>query len=154
MNFFLANWRRTAVSIFVLAFLTRGTFIATQRDGFYFPDSLEYSRVAVNLLSVGEFGADFRLAPGYPVFLSVVYWCFGESIFAVRIVESFMGAVLAVIIATLGKRVGGEIVGVLAGTIWAIYPLGIFIAGLVYPQGLGAALLACAVYGLLPAPHE
>jgi 4-amino-4-deoxy-L-arabinose transferase-like glycosyltransferase len=154
MNLFLSNWRRTALSIFFLALLTRVAFILTQQNGFYFPDSLLYSRVAVNLLSAGEFGPDFGLAPGYPVFLAAVYLPFGQNIFAIRLVESFMGAFLAVIIATIGRRVGGELIGALAGIIWAIYPLGIFVAGLVYPQGLGAMLLAAGVYCVLPATHE
>jgi 4-amino-4-deoxy-L-arabinose transferase-like glycosyltransferase len=154
MNLFLSNWRRTVFLIFLLALLTRVAFILTQQNGFYFPDSLLYSSVAVNLLSAGEFGADFGLAPGYPVFLAAVYLPFGQNIFVIRLVESFMGAFLAVIIATIGRRVGGEVVGALAGAIWAIYPLGIFVAGLVYPQGLGAMLLASGVYCVLPATHE
>ena len=109
------------------------------------------SQTAVKLLSVGEFGADFGRAPGYPVFLAAVYWLFGESIFAIRLVESIMGALLAVIMAQVGRRVGGEMVGALAGIIWAVYPLGIFVAGLVYPTGLTAMFLACGVYCLLPA---
>src|SRR5262245_53242837 len=154
MNVFFSNWRRTVLLVFFLALLTRGAFILTQQDGYYFPDSLVYSQTVVKLLFVGEFGADFGHAPGYPVFLAVMYWLFGESIFAIRVVESVMGALLAVIMAQIGRRVGGEIVGALAGTIWAVYPLGIFIAGLVYPQGLGAMLLACAVYCVLPAKLE
>ena len=124
MNAFFSNWRRTVFLIFFLALLTRVAFILTQQDGFYFPDSLIYSQTAVKLLSAGEFGADFGLAPGYPVFLAAVYWLFGESIFAIRVVESVIGALLAVIMAQVGRRVGGEIVGALAGIIWAVYPLG------------------------------
>jgi len=154
MNLFLSNWRRTALSIFFLALLTRGVFIATQQDGFYFPDSLLYSRTAVNLLSAGEFGADFGLAPGYAVFLAAVYFVFGDSILVIRVVESVMGALLAVIMAAVGRRVGGEIVGALAGIIWAVYPLGVFVAGLVYPTGFAAFLLACGVWCVLPAKHE
>jgi 4-amino-4-deoxy-L-arabinose transferase-like glycosyltransferase len=154
MNAFLSNWRRTLYLVFFLALLTRVAFILTQQDGFYFPDSTMDSQTAVKLLSVGEFGGGFGRAPGYPVFLAAVYWLFGESIFAIRLVESFMGALLAVIIAQIGRRVGGEMVGALAGVVWAVYPLGIFVAGLVYPTGLTAMFLACGVYCLLPATHE
>src|SRR5262245_46282512 len=128
MNAFFSNWRRTLFLIFFLALLMRGAFILTQQDGFYFPDSLVDSQTAVKLLSVGEFGANYDGAPGYPVFLAAVYLLFGDSIFAVRVVEGAMGAFLALIMAAVGRRVGGEIVGALAGIIWAVYPLGIFIA--------------------------
>ena len=154
MNTLFSNWRRTVFLIFFLALLTRVAFILTQQDGFYFPDSTMDSQTAVRLLSAGEFGVDFGRAPGYPVFLAAVYWLFGESIFTIRVVESVMGALLAVIMAQVGRRVGGEMVGALAGIIWAVYPLGIFVAGLVYPTGLTAMFLACGVYCLLPARHE
>jgi 4-amino-4-deoxy-L-arabinose transferase-like glycosyltransferase len=154
MNLFFSNWRRTVFSVFCLALLTRVAFILTQQDGFYFEDSLAYSKTAVKLLSDGEFGRNFGRAPGYPVFLAAVYLLFGESILGIRVVESVMGAFLAVIIAQLGRRVGDEIVGAIAGIIWAVYPMGIFIAGLVYPTSLTAMLLACGVYCVLPAMHE
>jgi 4-amino-4-deoxy-L-arabinose transferase-like glycosyltransferase len=154
MNFCFSNWRRTAPLIFFLALLTRGAFILMQQDGFYFPDSLLYSEAAVNLLAAGEFGTNFDRAPGYSVFVAAVYLLFGESIFAIRVVESFAGAFLAVILAALGRRIGGEMVGALAGVIWAVYPMGIFIAGLVYPTSLATILLAGGVWCLLPAHHE
>src|SRR5262245_17860397 len=154
MKAFFSSWRRTVSLIFFLALLMRGAFVVTQQDGFYFPDSLQYSEAAVNLLRFGEFGTTYDRAPAYPVILAGVYSLFGESIFATRVVESLMGAFLALVIATLGRRVGGEIVGAVAGVIWAVYPMGIFIAGLVYPTGLATVLLACGVWCVLPANDD
>jgi len=64
MKAFFCNWRRTLLLVFFLALLTRGAFILTQQNGFYFPDSTMDSQTAVKLLSDGEFGADFGRAPG------------------------------------------------------------------------------------------
>jgi 4-amino-4-deoxy-L-arabinose transferase-like glycosyltransferase len=144
------NWRWTVFSIFTIALLIRVAFILTLQDGFYFPDSVEYSRAAVNLLMYGELGEAYHRPPGYPVFLAGIYLFFGESIFAVRMVESVMGALLAVVIALLARRIGGEVVGALAGILWSIYPLGVFIAGLVYPTNLLTMLLACGLLCFLP----
>jgi 4-amino-4-deoxy-L-arabinose transferase-like glycosyltransferase len=154
MTVFFCNWRGTVSLIFVLALLTRVAFVLTQQNGFYFPDSLQYSQAAVKLLERGEFGTNYNRAPAYPVLLAGVYGLFGESILAIRFAESFLGALLAVIIAALGKRIGGETVGALAGVIWAVYPMGIFIAGLVYPTNLAAALLACGVWCIVPTASE
>jgi 4-amino-4-deoxy-L-arabinose transferase-like glycosyltransferase len=154
MAFLASNWRRTLLFIFVLALLARGAFILTQQDGFYFPDSTIYSGAAVNLLTTGDLGANYVRAPGYPVFLAAMYTLFGEGIFGIRVVESIMGAFLAIIIAVIGRRVGGESVGALAGIIWSIYPLGVFIAGLVYPTGLATTLLACGVWCALPVSKQ
>jgi len=65
-----------------------------------------------------------------------------------------MGAFLGLIIAAIGRRIGGEMVGALAGITWAVYPLGVFVAGLVYPPGLTAMLLASGVCCILPGKHD
>ena len=130
------------------------TFILTLQDGFYFPDSIEYSNAAVNVLQNGELGENYNRPPGYPVFLATIYFLFGENILGIRLVESFISALLAVIIALIGKRIGGDVVGALAGLLWSIYPLGIFIAALVYPTNLVAMLLACGVLFLLPSSQK
>src|SRR5689334_2733199 len=154
MNAFFSNWRRTLLLVFCLALLTRCAFILTQQDGFYFPDSTMDSQTALKLLSAGEFGADFGRAPGYPVFLAVIYFLFGQSTFTIRLVESFMGAFLAVIIAAIGRRIGGELVWAVEGLTGVIYPLGVFVAGLVYPAGLTAIFLAGGAYCVLPVKDE
>jgi 4-amino-4-deoxy-L-arabinose transferase-like glycosyltransferase len=154
VNAIFGNWRRTLLAIFIVALLIRGIFILTLQDGFYFPDSTDYSRAAISLITNGELGKTYNRPPGYPVFLAGIYMLFGESILAVRIVESFLGAFLAVVIALLGRRIGGEVVGALAGILWGIYPLGVFIAGLVYPTNLLTLLLAFGLLCFLPWPDK
>ena len=154
-NIYLSGWRGTVTSIFVAALLIRGVFILTLQNGFYLPDSLAYSTAAINLTTDGEFGGTYMRSPAYPVFLAGIYTVFGQHNLAIRIVQALIGAFLAVGIAIMGQRIGGEGVGVLAGILWSIYPLGVFIAGLVYPVSLATMLLACAILCLLfNSPHE
>jgi 4-amino-4-deoxy-L-arabinose transferase-like glycosyltransferase len=148
------NWRLTLLSIFIVALLIRSGFVLTLQNGFYFPDSVEYSQGAVNLLANGELGESYHRPPGYPVFLAGIYLFFGESILAVRMVESLMGALLVVIIALIGRRVAGEVVGAIAGLLWSIYPIGVFITGLIYPTNLVTLLLACSILCLLPSANQ
>src|SRR4029453_7642908 len=148
------NWRWTVFAIFTIALLIRVTFILTLQDGFYFPDSISYSGAAVKLINHGELGETYDRPPGYPVFLAAIYLLFGESILAIRMVESMLGAFLAVIVALIGSRIGGKPVGALAGILWSIYPTGVFIAGLVNPTNLMTMLLACGVACLLPYSHQ
>jgi 4-amino-4-deoxy-L-arabinose transferase-like glycosyltransferase len=154
MDAIYRNWSRALLLIFVVALLARGAFILMLQDGFYFPDSTEYSAAAVNLITKGELGAGYNRPPGYPAFLAVIYALFGKSIFATRAVESVLGAFLAFIVAIIGKRIGGEIVGAFAGILWAIYPMGVFIAGLVYPENLLTMLLALGMLCFLPPSHQ
>jgi len=146
----LGNWHTILLFIFALALLTRGVFIFTLQDGFYFPDSVDYSQAAVNLITHGELGQDYNRPPGYPVFLAAIYEFLGQSILAVRMVESLTGALLAVVIGMIGKRIGGEILGAIAGMLWSIYPLGIFIVGVVYPTNLLTVLLVCGLLCFFP----
>jgi len=146
----ISNWTATLISVFIAALLIRGVFILTLQSRFYYSDSVAYSTAAVNLTTGGEFGETYKRPPAYPVFLAGIYAVFGEQILAVRIVQALMGAFLAVVIAIMARQIGGKGVGVLAGSIWSIYPLGVFIAGLVYPVSLATMLLACAVLCFLP----
>jgi 4-amino-4-deoxy-L-arabinose transferase-like glycosyltransferase len=148
------NWSRALLLVFIVALLTRGAFVLTLQDGFYFPDSTEYSGAAVNLITNGELGEGYSRPPGYPVFLAAIYALFGKGILATRIVESVMGAFLAVVIALIAKRIGGEVVGTLAGTLWAVYPIAVFIAGLVYPENLLTILLSWGMLCFLPGSNQ
>ncbi len=150
----LDNWPRTLLVIFIGALLVRLAFISFLEEGFYFPDSLSYTRAAGNLLVNGELGKTYERAPAYPVFLTAIQMLFGNSIFAIRFFESVIGALLAVVIAILGRRVGGAEVGALAGFLWSVYPMGVFIVGLVYPTALMAMLLACGALCMLPQPQQ
>jgi 4-amino-4-deoxy-L-arabinose transferase-like glycosyltransferase len=65
-----------------------------------------------------------------------------------------MGALLAVIIALIGKRIGGQNAGAIAGILWSMYPLGVFIAGVLYPTNLLTVLLAFGVLCFLPESQQ
>jgi 4-amino-4-deoxy-L-arabinose transferase-like glycosyltransferase len=136
-------------AIFALALLSRLGFVMTLINGFYFPDAVGYTAAAVNLLTHGEFGAGYNRIPVYPIFLAGIFAIFGEQIVATRIVEALVGACLAVVIAMIAKRSGGDAVGALAGLIWSLYPLGIFIVGSLYPTNVATMLLACGILSIL-----
>jgi GT2 family glycosyltransferase/4-amino-4-deoxy-L-arabinose transferase-like glycosyltransferase len=142
---YLSGWRRTVIFIFLIALLMRVGFVLSLQDGFYFPDSLEYSASAVNLIAHGQLGDTFTRSPIYPFFLAGVYLLLGQEIIVIRLVEALVGAGLAVAIAIMARRIGGEAVGRLGGLLWSIYPTGVFIVGLVYPTNLATILLAGAV---------
>jgi 4-amino-4-deoxy-L-arabinose transferase-like glycosyltransferase len=142
-------WQRSLLAIFGAALLIRSVFILTLQNGFYFPDSLEYSQAATNLLAHGTFGEGYNRAPMYPLVLAAVYALFGQHIVAIRLVQAVMGACTAVMIALIAWRLGSKGVGTLAGVLWSVYPLGVFMAGLEYPTSVITLLLAGAVLCML-----
>ena len=142
---YFSAWQRSLLAIFVIALLIRGVFILTLQNGFYFPDSLDYSRAATNLLAHGTFGEGYSRPPMYALVLAAIYALFGEHIVAIRLVQAVMGACIAVLIALIARCLGSKGAGILAGVLWSVYPLGVFIASLEYPVSVTALLLAAAV---------
>jgi len=147
----LPSYRTALIGLFLFAALVRVIFVATLQPGFYFWDSVKYDRAAVNLINQGNFGPEYDRSPAYPLFLAAIYVTLGKSILAVRLVEALLGALIAVLIAVIGKKTLGAASGLAAGLIWSLYPLAVLLAGLVYPETLITVLLAGAVALLLSA---
>lgn len=150
----LPSWVSTLTAVFTVALLIRMIFVFTLQDGFYFADGWKYTEAADHILQFGMYPPSFDRAPGYPVFLSVVYALIGDSFIGVRIVQAIMGAIIAVLIAQIGRRAGGYGCGAVAGLLWGIYPMGVFIAGTLYPTTLLTLLLACATLCLVSKPDD
>jgi 4-amino-4-deoxy-L-arabinose transferase-like glycosyltransferase len=153
LNALFGSWPRTLGVVFLIALLARIVLIFTLQTGFYFADEPIYTAAGRYLLAHGEFPADYGRAPLYPLFLAGIYALAGDDITVTRIVQAVLGACFAVLLATLGKRTGNPAVGATAGILWGIYPMGIFIAGLIYPTTLLAVLLAAGVLCLLADPE-
>jgi 4-amino-4-deoxy-L-arabinose transferase-like glycosyltransferase len=93
--------------------------------------------------------------PLYPLLLAVPSLLGWKSIVAHRVVSCLMGAVLVAGAGLLGRRVGGERVGLLAAGIAALYPLIVVLDGAVRSESLYAALIAwllLAAYRLVDRP--
>ncbi len=59
---------------------------------------------------------------GYPMYLSVVYYIFSDSVFMVRIIKAILSAWTAVLIYKLASRSFGEYVGRMAGIMCMLMP--------------------------------
>ena len=140
--------------IFLVAFLIRVIFTLTLKDGFYFSDEFDYTVTARHFAAHGTFPESFDRSPLFPLFLAGLFKLGGESFFYIRIVQAVLGAIIALQIALIGRRVGGSGVGIVAGALWAIYPMGIFMSGILYPAILLTSLLTSAVLCLLAKPDS
>lgn len=59
---------------------------------------------------------------GYPIYLSIVYWIFGDSILIARIIKAALGAWTAVLMYKVAKRNFGEHTGRMVGVLCALMP--------------------------------
>jgi 4-amino-4-deoxy-L-arabinose transferase-like glycosyltransferase len=141
--------RQVLFLIFLVAFLIRVIFTLTLKDGFYFSDEFDYTVIARHFAAHGTLPESFDRSPLFPLFLAGLFKLGGESFFYIRIVQAVLGAIIALQIALIGRRVGGSGVGIVAGALWAIYPMGVFMSGILYPAILLTSLMTSAVLCLL-----
>lgn len=59
---------------------------------------------------------------GYPIYLSIIYWIFGDSILIARIIKAALSAWISVLIYKLASRNFGESTGRLAGIFCMLMP--------------------------------
>jgi 4-amino-4-deoxy-L-arabinose transferase-like glycosyltransferase len=144
--------RQVLFLIFLAALLIRVVFTLTLKDGFYFSDEFDYTVTAHYVVEHGTFPESFDRSPLFPLFLAGLFKLGGESFFYIRIVQAALGAFIALQIALIGRRVGGSAVGIVSGALWAIYPMGVFMSGILYPAILLTSLMTSAVLCLLAKP--
>ena len=120
-------------------------------------DPITYDQIALNILSGKGFsGASFYYPPGsdvptsfwdplYPYFLAAVYWAFGHSIPAVRVVQAFIGATSVAMAWHVGRRLAGPAAGLLTGAILAGYPFLLYYTGQLLTETLFIALILATV---------
>jgi 4-amino-4-deoxy-L-arabinose transferase-like glycosyltransferase len=136
---------RALLFIFLAALALRLPYALTRAETLVFPDSREYDSIARRLLAGGGFqeesGRRASRAPGYPLFLA---GCYAPRMNhrGVYAVQSFVDALTCVLIALLAWRLGGRMVGLLAGAGCAVFPFFIFFSGILLAETLFMAALA------------
>jgi 4-amino-4-deoxy-L-arabinose transferase-like glycosyltransferase len=93
--------------------------------------------------------------PLYPLLLALPSLLGWKTLVAHRVLSCLMGAALVVAVGLLGRRVGGERVGLIAAGIAAVYPLLVVLDGSLRSESLYAPLIALtllAAYRLVDRP--
>ena len=139
-----------ALSIFVFALFVRLIFVAfvPQREVDF--DASVYDTLARNLASGRGFSDEQGepwcvWGPGYAFFLSIIYRIFGHSYLAVRIVQSFLSAIVCLLVYFIGKRTYNSTIGLIAMGLSSIYPAFIAFSGLLLSETLFTFLLSLMV---------
>ena len=68
----------------------------------------------------------FFRAPLYPYFLAGIITVFGDSMWAIRIIQALLGSLSAVLVYLLGRRVFNQKIGTASGVIWALWATSIY----------------------------
>jgi 4-amino-4-deoxy-L-arabinose transferase-like glycosyltransferase len=142
---------KTALKIALAALLVRLAYIFLFKQLPVGADSLEYDRIALNLLS----GHGFSIIPGvptpvrpplYPYFLSFIYRVSGHNFFVVRCLQAALSAANCALVYLSGRKIFGEKIGRLAAAAMVFYPADIAYTGMILTESLFTCLLGLSVF--------
>lgn len=141
--------------ILFVALLLRIVFILVfLKEKLYWDDEFAYDRLAIQLIEqrayVNEEGARtaFR-APGYPIFLALNYLLFGRHFWTIRMVQAFVDCLTLILIFLIARQMFNQKVAIIAGMLYAIYPLFIYTSSTFFPTTLSVFFLALFIFLLM-----
>ncbi|HUW22555.1 MAG TPA: glycosyltransferase family 39 protein [bacterium] len=142
------------IVLFSLASLLRILYAFYLKGNIPVSDAAGFDLLGINILKYGQYAFQPGIptahrAPIYPLFLSGVYFLFGHSYLAVRIIQSLIGSLTCVAVYFIGRRIANKNVGVIAAIICVFYPFFIYYTGYLLVETLFTFLLAVAVYCLI-----
>jgi 4-amino-4-deoxy-L-arabinose transferase-like glycosyltransferase len=114
-------------------------------------DSKKYDEWATFIANGNWLGGDkaFYMDPLYSYVLAIQYKIFGHNLLFVRLVQVTFGVVFCFLIAQIGRRIGGDRVGLVSALLAALYQPLIFESTEIEKTALGMLLttasLACAI---------
>lgn len=141
------------IAIFLIAFIARLSFVIYETDT-PSSDASYYDRLGASISKgcgyVDDNGVpDSFSSPFYPAFLAIIYKFFGHSYFAVRFIQSIIGAFTSIFIFLIGKRAYSFFAGILASFISIAYSPFIKSAGLLRTENIFTFILILIVFYLL-----
>jgi 4-amino-4-deoxy-L-arabinose transferase-like glycosyltransferase len=120
-----------------------------------YSDELVYDTIARNLASGGGFSStlgavpDSVRPPGFPFLLAGIYYFFGYSHLAVKLVLSLFSALLCLFIYFIAAEVFHRRVAIISSLIAVIYPFFIYYTGRLLTETLFVFLLALAILSFI-----
>jgi 4-amino-4-deoxy-L-arabinose transferase-like glycosyltransferase len=139
--------RPATVAVFLLALVLRLGFVATLDNDLAWPDERELVAIGRRLAAGDGFVASsYRSAPVLPAYLGLTFRVFGDGFLAARVGQAVLGALTCVLLLRTGALLVSPAVGVLAGTLLAVYPQHVYLAGVFYTSALETFFCALAVW--------
>jgi 4-amino-4-deoxy-L-arabinose transferase-like glycosyltransferase len=136
------------IIILVISFTLRLIF-SLGNDKALFVDILSYSSFGEQILHKGIYFIEAYNAPGYPVFLSIIYFVFGKSFIAVYVLQSLLGTLTTYLIYLIGYKMYGKSAGLCAACLSLLYwPLWLY-SGILMSETLFIFLMLSGVYFFL-----
>ena len=123
-----------------------------------FYDTVHYDTAAQSILKGEGFGKSlyfydkfdhYCLEPAYPIFLSIIYFIFGHSFAAVKLVQILLSVAHIYLIFLIARKIFNDRVALIVLCFSAVYPFFVFIANIVYSTQLFSFFLTLVIYCLV-----
>ncbi len=155
------NERNFIIILLSAAFIIRLLYIIiiVHLDALPTGDGIDYDMIAMNIIN----GQGFSWYPGVPIsyrpplyqfFLAGIYFLFGHSYAAVRIIQALIGALTCIITYFIGKELYNKKIGRLSSLFLAFYPSAIYFSGHIYTEGIFIFLLTISIFYSIKAFKE
>lgn len=149
----MADDPKFPLKLFLTALTVRILFTLIHPQIYLISDMLGYNEAAMSLLEDGEFRVKGVISasrpPMYPFFLTVVYFVFGHSLLAVRLMQAVVGAITAVMVFQTGKLMFDRKTAALAGIFYAFYTASWALGDILLTESLFTLLMIISVYFMI-----
>jgi 4-amino-4-deoxy-L-arabinose transferase-like glycosyltransferase len=110
-------------------------------NGFHFADEAVYFDTVHRLLSGEGFGSKYPRVPAYPVFLAVLAAPLATAVLWVRIAQAVVASLGTGLTFIVADRLMGRNAAVAAALMYALDPLLVVTAALLYPEAVAATVM-------------
>lgn len=126
------------------ALLVRLIYVLFFAGAYLYPDSQDWIATALRLVQLHTYGDCWR-PPLYPFFLAGIYFFCGESLLAVRIFQSVLGALTCLLLYFTGRTVFNRKVGFICSILALLYPYFIYYTGDILAETILTFLLSASI---------
>ena len=137
--------RRTLLALLLAALVARLVAALTLGGAFRFVDEAIYFDAAMRLRSGAGLGAGYANVPGYPALLAVLGTVVPPQTVPLRLAQAVLASLGCVLCFGLARRLGGDRAGLAAAALYAVDPLLVVSAALLYPEALAGLALSASV---------
>lgn len=136
--------KKYLISIFIAALSARLVYVLIFAGPYLSPDSQDWIAGTRLIVEQHTFG-DYWRPPLYSFFLAGIYYFLGESVSAVRIIQSLLGAFTCLMVYFAGKILFNRKTGMIGSILAAFYPYFIYYTGDILSETLLTFLLSSSV---------
>lgn len=136
---------RRLTAIVLVALLLRVVAAVALGNGFHFADEVGYADAARRLLAGEGFAETYSRVPGYPALLALLGAPAPSTVLWLRLAQAVVAALGAAVTFVAADRLLGPAAATAAAIIYAMDPLLVVAAGLLYPEAIAAVLLVAVV---------